>query len=130
MHTRRTHPNSLGNQQAGFTGRRKLMAALLSALAWCSTDAALGEDESASLDSSLGVSPVGSAHGQPLDAARLDGIRGRFVPVSALEVDEPLGVILWDEGRGSHSGSRTGTSQSTQQGSNQQQQSLRTTSVR
>jgi hypothetical protein len=64
-----------------------------------------------------------------LDASQLDDVRGRYVPASELELDRSWGVILWDEGRGSHTGSRAGSSHS-QSGNNQQRQSMSTTKVR
>jgi hypothetical protein len=133
MNTRKAYGNSIGRRREAPRGRRSLMAALLFGMTWCSADAALGEEEKASFEPSFEISTAGSvdsAHWQELDAAHLDGVRGRYASASGLEMDKPWGVILWDEGRGSHSDSSTGGPQSSQQGNNQQHQSLRTTSVR
>jgi hypothetical protein len=133
MNTRKADGNNIGREQKASSKLRSLMGALLFGLAWCSADVALGEDGKAPSEPSFEVSVVGSvdnAHWQELDAAHLDGIRGRYVFASELEMGKPWGVILWDEGRGSHSGSSTGGPQPSQQGNNQQRQSLRTTSIR
>lgn len=69
-------------------------------------------------------------HWQELAATDLDGIRGRYVPATEVDLNAPWSVILWDE-RGGHSGSGNGSgSHQTQHGSNQQRQSLSTTTAR
>lgn len=64
-----------------------------------------------------------------LEDTYLEDVRGRFAPVAEFELDRPWGIILWDEGKGSRTGSGPGTSQ-TQSGSNQQRQSMSITTVR
>lgn len=40
---------------------------------------------------------IGIAH-SPLVDSRLEDIRGRYAPPATLEMDNPIAVILWDEG--------------------------------
>ncbi len=65
-----------------------------------------------------------------LDARQLDDVRGRFVPSRELELDESLGVILWDEGRGARSGGGSTGSQQQKGKNNHQRQSMSTTTIR
>lgn len=132
MNIGKAHRTSIRNRHEA--GRCSLMAVLLLGFVWGSGDVALGDgDGYRAHEPSHNVFSGDGADGIPrqsLNAARLDDIRGRFAPIAELDSDQSLAVILWDEGRGSHTGSRAGSSQSAQQGNNQQRQSLRTTSIR
>ncbi|MGQ4877917.1 hypothetical protein ACOJCM_05010 [Billgrantia sp. LNSP4103-1] len=128
-----THPadGKRITRQLKTPGRlRLLLGTLLFGLAWCSADVALGEDGRLSFESGFDVFPAndGESAWQELDAAHLEGVRGRYVAAAKLELDEPWAVILWDETQGSRTKGRTGSQQS--QGNNRQQQSINTTRVR
>src|SRR5690554_3254993 len=136
----RTHNSA--QQRSAHERRAALLASLLFGLAASLTGPAFGEqgqstphlefqqsDVAASSSSAAVVGAV-PEHWDALASSELDSIRGRFVPATELDLNAPWSVILWNE-RGGHTGSGNGSgSHQTQHGSNQQRQSLSTTTAR
>jgi hypothetical protein len=123
MNTRNAVKASTGEaQRQRPMGKHAMLAALFFGVAWCVPAAALGEGEAFLAEETR------TAAWQELDAVHLDDVRGRYVPSSELELDQPWGVVLWDErGGGPKSGSG---GRQTEAGNNQQRQSMRTETIR
>ncbi|MCE8044513.1 MAG: hypothetical protein ABN479_12795 [Billgrantia sp.] len=107
-------------------GKHAMLTALFFGVVWCAPVVALGEGEISLAEEAIAEANI--AAWQELDAAHLDDVRGRYVPSSKLELDQPWGVILWDESRGGLT-SGSGERQS-QAGDNQQHQSMHTETTR
>ncbi|MBA2777862.1 hypothetical protein [Billgrantia kenyensis] len=123
--------NSTGREGRALKALCHPFSLLLLSVAWHGLDVAQAgeahlQDPRLDLFTAEGVA---DGRLRQLDENRLDDVRGRYASAAELDLDRPWGVILWDEGKGSHTGSGAGTSQ-TQTGSNQQRQSMSTTTVR
>ncbi|NIC38123.1 hypothetical protein HBJ58_15725 [Halomonas desiderata] len=127
MNTRNAARASTGAaQRQRPMGKHAMLTALFFGVVWCAPVVALGEGEISLAEEAIAEANI--AAWQELDAAHLDDVRGRYVPSSKLELDQPWGVVLWDErGGGPKSGSG---GRQTEAGNNQQRQSMRTETIR